>query len=75
MRSRRWLGEVDRRRSAHHDPRAIGTPVRLRVESQLGDKIVMYLRSIELIADDRGIGEGQDGSREDTMFYGRGAAI
>jgi methionine sulfoxide reductase catalytic subunit len=45
------------------------------VETQLGYKMVKYLRSIELIADYRGIGEGQGGSREDTMFYGRGAEI
>jgi methionine sulfoxide reductase catalytic subunit len=52
-----------------------GAPLRLRVETQLGYKMVKYLRSIELIADYRGIGEGQGGSREDTMFYGRGAEI
>ncbi len=37
--------------------------------------MVKYLRSIELIADYRSTGEGQGGSREDTMFYGRGAEI
>jgi len=52
-----------------------GAPLRLRVETQLGYKMVKYLRSIELIADYRTIGEGQGGSREDTMFYGRGAEI
>jgi methionine sulfoxide reductase catalytic subunit len=52
-----------------------GAPLRLRVETQLGYKMVKYLRSIELIADYRAIGEGQGGSREDTMFYGRGAEI
>lgn len=52
-----------------------GAPLRLRVETQLGYKMVKYLRSIELIADYRSIGEGQGGSREDTMFYGRGAEI
>lgn len=57
-----------------HDS-CVGAPVRLRVETQLGDKMVRYLRAIELIADYRGIGEGQGGSREDTMFYGRGAEI
>jgi hypothetical protein len=36
---------------------------------------VYRVRSIELIADYRSIGEGQGGSREDTMFYGRGAEI
>jgi methionine sulfoxide reductase catalytic subunit len=52
-----------------------GAPLRLRVETQLGYKMVKYLRSIELIADYRTLGEGQGGSREDTMFYGRGAEI
>jgi len=45
------------------------------VETQLGYKMVKYLRAIELVADYRNIGEGQGGSREDTMFYGRGAEI
>ena len=36
---------------------------------------VKYLRSIELIADYRSLGEGQGGSREDIMFYGRRAEI
>jgi DMSO/TMAO reductase YedYZ molybdopterin-dependent catalytic subunit/uncharacterized membrane protein (DUF485 family) len=52
-----------------------GAPLRLRVETQLGYKMVKYLRSIELIAEYRTIGDGQGGSREDTMFYGRGAEI
>jgi methionine sulfoxide reductase catalytic subunit len=52
-----------------------GAPLRLRVETQLGYKMVKYLRSIELIADYSTVGEGQGGSREDTMFYGRGAEI
>jgi methionine sulfoxide reductase catalytic subunit len=52
-----------------------GAPLRLRVETQLGYKMVKYLRSIELVADYRDIGDGQGGSREDTMFYGRGAEI
>ncbi len=52
-----------------------GAPLRLRVETQLGYKMVKYLRSIELVADYRTIGEGQGGSREDTQFFGRGAEI
>jgi DMSO/TMAO reductase YedYZ molybdopterin-dependent catalytic subunit len=52
-----------------------GAPLRLRVETQLGYKMVKYVRSIELVAEYRTIGEGQGGSREDTMFYGRGAEI
>ena len=52
-----------------------GAPLRLRVETQLGYKMVKYLRSIELIQDYRTIGEGQGGSREDAQFFGRGAEI
>jgi sulfoxide reductase catalytic subunit YedY len=52
-----------------------GAPLRLRVETELGYKMVKYLRSIELIAEYQTIGDGQGGSREDTMFYGRGAEI
>ena len=56
-------------------PLVHGAPLRLRVETQLGYKMVKYLRSVELVADYRDIGDGQGGSREDTMFYGRGAEI
>jgi methionine sulfoxide reductase catalytic subunit len=52
-----------------------GAPLRLRVETQLGYKMVKYLRRIELISDYRTVGEGQGGSREDTQFFGRGAEI
>jgi hypothetical protein len=45
------------------------------VETQLGYKMVKYLRTIELVADYRTIGEGQGGSREDAQFFGRGAEI
>jgi Oxidoreductase molybdopterin binding domain/Sodium/hydrogen exchanger family len=43
-----------------------GAPLRLRVETQLGYKMVKYLRSIELIEDYRIVGEGRGGSREDA---------
>jgi sulfoxide reductase catalytic subunit YedY len=56
-------------------PLPYGAPLRLRVETQLGYKMVKYLRSIELIADYRTVGEGQGGSREDAQFFGRGAEI
>ncbi len=56
-------------------PLAHGAPLRLRVETQLGYKMVKYLRAIELVAEYRTSGDGQGGSREDTMFYGRGAEI
>jgi DMSO/TMAO reductase YedYZ molybdopterin-dependent catalytic subunit len=52
-----------------------GAPCRLRVETQLGFKMVKYLRSIELVQDYRQLGDGQGGFREDTQFYGAEAGI
>ncbi|MBV9690144.1 MAG: molybdopterin-dependent oxidoreductase [Ktedonobacteraceae bacterium] len=52
-----------------------GAPLRLRVETELGYKMVKYLRSIELVADYSHIGEGQGGFREDYQFYGTSAEI
>jgi sulfoxide reductase catalytic subunit YedY len=52
-----------------------GAPLRLRVETQLGYKMVKYLRSIELVADYTHLGEGQGGFREDVQFYGTSAEI
>jgi sulfoxide reductase catalytic subunit YedY len=52
-----------------------GAPLRLRVETQLGYKMVKYLRAIELIAEYHSAGDGQGGSREDTLYYGHGAEI
>ena len=53
--------------------RCASAPLRLRVETQLGYKMVKYLQSIELIEDYRTQGDGQGGSREDAQFFGRGA--
>lgn len=50
-------------------------PLRLRVETQLGYKMVKWLNSIELVSDYSKIGRGQGGYREDVMFYGIGAGI
>jgi sulfoxide reductase catalytic subunit YedY len=52
-----------------------GAPLRLRCETQLGYKMVKYLRSIELVADYHTIGQGRGGYREDIQFYGKGAEI
>lgn len=46
-----------------------GAPLRLRAETQLGYKMVKYLRSIELVADYSHIGKGQGGYREDYQYY------
>lgn len=52
-----------------------GAPVRLRVETQLGYKMVKWLRSIEFVQDFKQIGLGQGGWREDHMYYSPRAGI
>ncbi len=52
-----------------------GAPVRLRLETQLGFKMVKYLRSIELVDDYRAIGDGQGDWREDVQHYSREVGI
>ena len=52
-----------------------GAPLRLRIETQLGYKMVKWLKSIEFVSDYKKIGMGQGGHREDHMFYGIGAGI
>lgn len=52
-----------------------GAPVRVRVESQLGFKMVKWIQRIEVVADYRHIGRGQGGWREDNQFYTTEAAI
>ncbi|HET7148036.1 MAG TPA: molybdopterin-dependent oxidoreductase [Candidatus Nitrosopolaris sp.] len=52
-----------------------GAPLRLRIETQLGYKMVKWLKSIEFVAEYKNIGMGQGGHREDHMYYGIGAGI
>lgn len=52
-----------------------GAPLRLRVETQLGFKMVKWLHEIELVEDYRSIGDGMGGSREDLMHYEQAASI
>ena len=56
-------------------PVANGAPLRLRVERQLGYKMVKWLRAIELVEDYRTVGDGRGGYREDVIFFGVGADI
>ncbi len=46
-----------------------GAPVRLRAETQLGFKMVKWLRGIEFVEDLSAIGQGQGGWREDFQQY------
>lgn len=54
---------------------AHGAPLRLRVETELGFKMVKWLHTIDFVADYRAIGAGMGGSREDNMYYEQSASI
>jgi len=56
-------------------PVAFGAPLRLRLESQLGYKMVKWVRSMELIASYEDIGAGCGGWRADLLHYSRLAPI
>jgi DMSO/TMAO reductase YedYZ molybdopterin-dependent catalytic subunit/thiosulfate reductase cytochrome b subunit len=52
-----------------------GAPVRLRVETQLGFKMVKWIAAIEFVAGVEDIGMGMGGWREDQQYYARAAGI
>jgi sulfoxide reductase catalytic subunit YedY len=52
-----------------------GAPLRLRVENQLGFKMVKWIRAIEFVADIRSVGEGEGGYNEDHEYFGELANI
>ena len=52
-----------------------GAPLRLRVESQLGFKMVKWIRAIEVVDSYARIGMGQGGWREDQQYYANYAGI
>lgn len=52
-----------------------GAPIRLRAETQLGFKMVKWIRAIEVVASYDAIGMGQGGWREDQQFYANEAGI
>jgi DMSO/TMAO reductase YedYZ molybdopterin-dependent catalytic subunit len=52
-----------------------GAPVRLRAETQLGFKMVKWLRGVEFVDDLSGIGQGQGGWREDFQQYSTNAGL
>jgi methionine sulfoxide reductase catalytic subunit len=47
-----------------------GAPLRLRVENQLGFKMVKWIQAIEFVDDFKHLGAGQGGYNEDHEFYG-----
>lgn len=56
-------------------PVEFGAPLRLRLESQLGFKMVKWVRKIELIEDYRPLGLGNGGWREDRLRYSQSEPI
>lgn len=52
-----------------------GAPLRLRLENQLGYKMVKWIRAIELVEDYRHIGAGKGGWRADVLYYSQIAPI
>jgi DMSO/TMAO reductase YedYZ molybdopterin-dependent catalytic subunit len=52
-----------------------GAPLRLRLETQLGFKMVKWIAAIEFTDDIASIGMGQGGWREDQQYYASAAGI
>lgn len=52
-----------------------GAPLRLRVENQLGFKMVKWIQAIEFVEDVRSINEGEGGYAEDHEYFGELANI
>lgn len=52
-----------------------GAPIRLRVETQLGFRMVKRMCAVEVVEDYSQIGKRQGGWCEDNQYYGTGADI
>lgn len=52
-----------------------GAPLRLRVENQLGFKMVKWIKSIEFVEDVESINQGEGGYKEDHEYFGELANI
>ena len=52
-----------------------GAPLRLRVENQLGFKMVKWIQAIEFVEDVHSINQGEGGYAEDHEYYGELANI
>ena len=52
-----------------------GAPLRLRVENQLGFKMVKWIQAIEFVTDVQSINNGEGGYAEDHEYFGELANI
>jgi DMSO/TMAO reductase YedYZ molybdopterin-dependent catalytic subunit len=50
-------------------PEVYGAPLRLRVENQLGYKMVKWIERIEFIESEKQLGEGEFGKNEDDEYF------
>jgi sulfoxide reductase catalytic subunit YedY len=50
-------------------PKLYGAPLRLRVENQLGYKMVKWIERIEFIASETSLGKGEGGKNEDDEYF------
>lgn len=46
-----------------------GAPLRLRIENQLGYKMVKWVSSIEFVLSPKDLGKGQGGTNEDDEYF------
>lgn len=56
-------------------PHMHGAPLRLRVENQLGFKMVKWIEAIEFVASVKEVGQGEGGYNEDREYFGELANI
>jgi DMSO/TMAO reductase YedYZ molybdopterin-dependent catalytic subunit len=50
-------------------PEAYGAPLRLRVENQLGYKMVKWIERIEFVQSEKQLGGGEGGKNEDDEYF------
>jgi DMSO/TMAO reductase YedYZ molybdopterin-dependent catalytic subunit len=50
-------------------PEVYGAPLRLRVENQLGYKMVKWIERIEFVESEKSVGKGEGGKNEDDEYF------
>ena len=50
-------------------PEVYGAPLRLRVENQLGYKMVKWIERIEFVESEKHVGQGEGGKNEDDEYF------
>ncbi len=50
-------------------PQVYGAPLRLRVENQLGYKMVKWIERIEFVVSEKQLGQGEGGKNEDDEYF------